>query len=248
MVRSEESGQRLQFGSMPRMSSSREDRTHEETEPVSTVSVLVVDDQDLVRLGIRLLLSSSAGLSVAGEAATGLEALARARELRPDVILMDIRMPDMDGLEATKSITEQGIPSKILLFTTFGSDDIALEGLHLGASGYIAKDCSGTELVEAVRTIASGDALVPPRIATKLLEIYRGDIQRRESARMIQETLSPREGQVLDALASGYSNAEISRILFLSESTVKTHISNILVKLNVRDRVQAVILLLSSRS
>lgn len=207
-----------------------------------TIRVLVADDQALVRGGFRMILESQKDIAVVGEAGTGREAIARARELDPDVILMDIRMPDLDGLEATRQLlTGDGGP-RVLIVTTFDADEYVYAALKAGASGFVLKDLRPEQLAEAVRVVATGESLLAPAITRRLVEQF---VRRPPpgSARPPElETLTERELDVLRLVARGGSNAEIAQELFLSEATVKTHLTHILTKLRLRDRVQAVVL------
>jgi DNA-binding NarL/FixJ family response regulator len=206
------------------------------------IRVLLADDQPLLRYGFRLILDDDDDLEVVGEASHGLEAIALATELRPDVILMDVRMPTLDGIEATRRIcADEGGPAVIIL-TTFDLDEYAFAGLQAGASAFLLKDVDPEELVRAVKIVADGESVVAPRVTARLLEefVRHGGpgAERDESA---IEELTPREVEVLAAIASGASNAEIAERLFVSEATVKTHVGRVLSKLGLRDRVQAVI-------
>ena len=214
------------------------------------IRVLLVDDQPLLRMGFRLILEGEDDLCIVGEASDGAEALQQAGELEPDVVLMDVRMPVSDGIEATRAITASGSSARIIILTTFDLDEYAFAGLQAGASAFLLKDVAPAELVSAVRVVASGDAVVAPRITRRLLETYvrgtgrtsvAGDRRPRPAGGLLLEGLTPRETEMLEAMAEGLSNAEIARKFFLSEATVKTHVRRILTKLQVRDRVQAVV-------
>lgn len=211
------------------------------------IKVLLVDDQPLLRMGFRLILEGEADIQIAGEAADGLEALTQTAALHPDVVLMDVRMPNMDGIEATERIAKAHPETKIIILTTFDLDEYAFSGLQAGASAFLLKDVAPEELVSAVRLVASGDAVVAPRVTARLLETYvRNAGQAPASTAAPQrdpllDDLTPREQEVLRALAEGLSNAEIAHRFFLSEATVKTHVRRILTKLHLRDRVQAVV-------
>lgn len=214
------------------------------------IRVLLVDDQPLLRMGFRLILEGEDDLCIVGEASDGAEALQQAGELEPDVVLMDVRMPVSDGIEATRAITASGSSARIIILTTFDLDEYAFAGLQAGASAFLLKDVAPAELISAVRVVASGDAVVAPRITRRLLETYvRGtgrtsvavDRRARPAGGLLLGGLTPRETEMLEAMAEGLSNAEIARKFFLSEATVKTHVSRILTKLQVRDRVQAVV-------
>jgi DNA-binding NarL/FixJ family response regulator len=206
------------------------------------ISVLLADDQALVRVGLRKILESEPGLTVAGEAGDGEDAVAAARRLAPDVVLMDIRMPVLDGIEATRRITSARPECRVLILTTFGLDSYVFDALRAGASGFMLKDAPPEEIVSAVRIAASGDALLAPAITRAVIE----EFVRREPARAPAQPpavseLTRREREVLDLLVCGLSNHEICDRLVISEATTKTHVARILQKLNLRDRVQAVI-------
>ncbi|MCU1553587.1 MAG: DNA-binding response regulator [Arthrobacter sp.] len=249
-----------------------------ESEPIR---VLLVDDQPLLRMGFRLILEGEEDLVIVGEASDGAEAVRRVRELSPDVVLMDVRMPVLDGIEATRAITASGSCAKVIILTTFDLDEYAFAGLQAGASAFLLKDVAPAELISAVRVVASGDAVVAPRITQRLLETYvRGAVPSgapgsqvgpgaaagafqtagagaagegapggqvgpgagvRAGKDPLLEDLTPRETEMLEAMAEGLSNAEIAHRYFLSEATVKTHVRRILTKLHLRDRVQAVV-------
>jgi DNA-binding NarL/FixJ family response regulator len=206
------------------------------------IRVLVADDQELVRAGFCVILGAAEGIEVIGEAADGEQAVALAADLAPDVVLMDIRMPAMDGLAATRLITAGQPAPKVVMLTTFDLDDYVYEALRAGASGFLLKDSPRADLVAAVRAAAAGDALLAPSVTRRLIEAF--------ARRPPEATLSPsriasvtaRERDVLLLLARGRSNAEIATELFVSEATVKTHVASLLAKLGLRDRVQAVIL------
>ena len=204
-------------------------------------TVLLVDDQALVREGMAMVLGQEPGLRIVGEAEDGRAGVQLARLHRPDVVLMDVRMPVLDGIAATREIVTQRPETRVLILTTFDLDEYAFDGLRAGASGFLLKDASSAELVKAVRTVAAGEAVVSPRITRTLLDRYQqGPASPPESARLL-EKLTGREREVLVAIARGLSNTEIAGELFLSESTVKTHVGRVLAKLNARDRVHAVI-------
>jgi DNA-binding NarL/FixJ family response regulator len=247
------------------------------------IRVLLVDDQPLLRMGFRLILEGEDDLGIVGEASDGAEAVRRVRELNPDVVLMDVRMPVLDGIEATRAITASQSCAKVIILTTFDLDEYAFAGLQAGASAFLLKDVAPAELISAVRVVASGDAVVAPRITQRLLETYvRGaglaaggpgdgtaaggaaggagtgavaEVGSRAPAGNqspsaggarpgkdpLLEDLTPRETEMLGAMAEGLSNAEIAHRYFLSEATVKTHVRRILTKLHLRDRVQAVV-------
>ncbi|MBO3101510.1 response regulator transcription factor [Cellulomonas fengjieae] len=209
--------------------------------------VLLVDDQALIRMGFRLLLSSTDDLEVVGEAQDGQAAVEQVAALRPDVVLMDVRMPGVNGIDATRRIVETHPETRVLVLTTFDLDEYAFAALRAGASGFLLKDAAPDELAAAVRTVASGDAVVSARITRRMLELFSehlpaGDAQADADAVHPRLTpLTPREVEVLREIAEGLSNAEIAGRLFLSEATVKTHVGRVLAKLGVRDRVQAVV-------
>lgn len=211
-------------------------------------SVLLVDDQTLVRMGMRLVLEAAGDLTVVGEAGDGSAALTQVAALDPDVVLMDVRMPGMNGIEATGRIAAEHPRSRVLILTTFDLDEYAFEGLRAGASGFLLKDAPPAELVAAVRTVASGDAVVSPRITRRMLELFADRMPQAGAAAESSpvdprlEDLTPRETEVLQAVAEGLSNQEIAERFVLSETTVKTHVGRVLAKLGVRDRVQAVVL------
>ena len=210
--------------------------------------MLLADDQPLLRRGFRMILEAEDGVTVAGEAGDGAEAAALARRLKPDVVLMDIRMPGTDGIEATRRITAAEPGVRVLVLTTFDLDEYAFGALQAGASGFLLKDVRPHELVAAVRTVASGDAVVSPRVTRRLLEEYArqlpvacGDADRADRYPQLA-SLTEREREVLAVVAQGLSNTEIAASLFVSETTVKSHVGRILAKLGLRDRVQIVVL------
>jgi DNA-binding NarL/FixJ family response regulator len=205
------------------------------------IRVLVVDDQELVRAGFCVILDATEGITVLGEAADGAAAVAMAAEHAPDVVLMDIRMPGMDGLEAARLITAAPDPPKVVMLTTFDLDDYVYEALRSGATGFLLKDSPRADLVAAVRAAAAGDALLAPSVTKRLIEAFaRRPAQTTPSPSRLA-SLTARERDVLLLLARGLSNAEIATALFVSEATIKTHVGNVLAKLGLRDRVQAVI-------
>jgi DNA-binding NarL/FixJ family response regulator len=213
------------------------------------ISVLLADDQPLLRRGFRMILEAEQGLTVAGEAGDGAEAVEIARQVKPDVVLMDIRMPGTDGIEATRRITAAEPGVRVLVLTTFDLDEYAFGALRAGASGFLLKDVRPHELVAAVRTVASGDAVVSPRVTRRLLEEYAqqlpvaGGADADQARRYPQlSSLTEREREVLAVVAQGLSNTEIAASLFVSETTVKSHVGRILAKLGLRDRVQIVVL------
>ncbi|MEW1820965.1 response regulator transcription factor [Arthrobacter sp. NPDC080031] len=210
------------------------------------IRVLLVDDQPLLRMGFRLILEGEDDLEVVGEASDGAEAVQRVEELEPDVVLMDVRMPAVDGIEATRRITASASNARIIILTTFDLDEYAFSGLQAGASAFLLKDVAPAELVQGVRLVASGDAVVAPRVTQRLLETYvRGGRMPGQAIAQprdpLLEELTPRETEMLEAIAGGLSNAEIAHKYFLSEATVKTHVRRILTKLHLRDRVQVVV-------
>ena len=210
-----------------------------------TTRVLLVDDQPLLRTGFRMILSAESDLTVVGEAGDGASAVELARKLRPDVVLMDIRMPVMDGIQATRALAGPGVedPIKVLILTTFGLDEYVVESLRAGASGFLLKDAPPEDLVEAIHVVAAGEALLAPSVTRRLLDRVASRLpSANEHAIPALSELTEREMEVLKLLARGLSNAEIAEKLVVSETTVKTHVSRVLSKLDLRDRVQAVIL------
>jgi len=209
------------------------------------ITVLLADDQPLLRMGFRLILEGEDDLHIVGEASDGADAVRQVRELNPEVVLMDVRMPVLDGIEATRAITASGSGARIIILTTFDVDEYAFAGLQAGASAFLLKDVAPSELINAVRVVASGDAVVAPRVTQRLLETYVRGASRPAPAAAprdpLLEELTPRETEMLEAMAEGLSNAEIAHRYFLSEATVKTHVRRILTKLHLRDRVQAVV-------
>jgi DNA-binding NarL/FixJ family response regulator len=210
-------------------------------EPAEPVSVLIADDQGLVRTGFRMILASEPGIEVVGEAANGIEAAELARSRQPDVVLMDIRMPHLDGFEATRKVLA-GSRSKVLILTTFDSDEYVYEALRAGASGFLLKDAPADQLITAVRCVAAGDALIDPSVTRRLIARFTRSIRPAAPAPEITARLTAREVDVLRLIARGLSNTEIAAELVIEESTVKTHVSRVLTKLALRDRVQAVVL------
>lgn len=214
-----------------------------------TTTVLLVDDQALLRMGFRLVLEGAGDLEVVGEAADGRSAIDQVVALRPDVVLMDVRMPGMNGIDATERIVAEHPGTRVLILTTFDLDEYAFAALRVGASGFLLKDAKPTELVAAIRSVASGDAVVSPRVTRRMLEMFADRLPASADATPGASGVDPRlaeltarEREVLEAVAEGLSNAEIAERMFLSEATVKTHVGRILAKLGVRDRVQAVVL------
>jgi DNA-binding NarL/FixJ family response regulator len=208
-----------------------------------SLGVLIVDDQALVRAGFRMILDAEKDMEVVGEAADGREAVAEARRLRPDVVLMDVRMPDVDGIEATRRLLgEHGSMAKILMLTTFDMDEYVYDALRVGASGFLLKDVPPEQLVDGIRAVAKGDALLAPSVTRRVIEefVRRPPASLRTLPPKLQE-LTARELEVLKLIARGLSNAEIATQLFVSEATVKTHVAHVLMKLHLRDRVQAVV-------
>jgi len=206
------------------------------------VRVLIVDDQGMVRAGFRSLLGDEPDIEVVGEAANGEEAVALAGALAPDVTLMDIRMPVLDGIAATRRLVEAGVATRVLVLTTFALDEYVFEALRAGASGFLLKDAPAEELVAAIRVVAAGDALLAPAVTRGVIDafVHRGGavLPTRDPS---LEQLTPRELEVLGLLARGLSNLDIATTLYVSEGTTKTHVSNVLAKLGLRDRVQAVV-------
>jgi DNA-binding NarL/FixJ family response regulator len=206
-----------------------------------TISVVVADDQGMVRSGFSTLPNAQPDIDVIGEAVNGQEAIARAAELRPDVILMDVRMPVLDGLQATRRIAALDDHPRILILTTFDLDDYVYEALRAGASGFLLKDASAGELAEAVRVVAAGDGLLAPSVTRRLIAEFARLGAPRTPERKNLKDLTDRETEVLSLVARGLANAEIATRLFVAEQTVKTHVSRILMKLGLRDRAQAVV-------
>ncbi|MEV0383954.1 response regulator transcription factor [Nonomuraea sp. NPDC050643] len=206
------------------------------------IRVLIADDQGMVRTGFTVFLSAQPDIEVVGEAADGREAVERAAELAPDVVLMDVRMPVMNGLEATRLLLTRGdIAPKVLILTTFDLDDYVYEALRAGASGFLLKDASAIQLAEAVRVVAAGEALIAPAITKRLItEFARLGGPRSASSRRLEE-LTDRESEVLALVAQALSNQEIAKRLFVAEQTVKTHVGRVLMKLGLRDRAQAIV-------
>jgi DNA-binding NarL/FixJ family response regulator len=205
-------------------------------------SIVVADDQALVRGGFRLILDAQDDLEVVGEAEDGREAVARVAELRPDVVLMDVRMPVMDGIAATRSIVAAGHPTRVLVLTTFDSDEIVYDAMKAGASGFLLKSAPPAQLIEGVRTVAAGDALLAPRITRRLVEEFVRGPRPGDAVPPGLAELTDREREVLELIAQGLSNGEIADRFVVSAATVKTHVNRVFAKLGLRDRVQAVVL------
>jgi DNA-binding NarL/FixJ family response regulator len=209
-----------------------------------SLSVLIVDDQALVRAGFRMILDAEEDIEVAGEAADGVDAVEEALRLRPDVILMDVRMPQVDGIEATRRVLgADGLDTKVVMLTTFDMDEYVYDALRAGASGFLLKDAPPEQLVAGIRAVAQGDALLAPSVTRRVIEefVQRPPLSVHTVPPEVEE-LTARELEVLKLVARGLSNAEIAQELFVSETTVKTHVAHMLTKLGVRDRVQAVVL------
>jgi DNA-binding NarL/FixJ family response regulator len=209
-----------------------------------SVRVLLVDDQALIRAGFRMILEAEEDIEIVGECADGTQAIDSVKRLRPEVVLMDIRMPEMDGIEATRRImAADGDPSvKVLMLTTFDLDEYVYDALRAGASGFLLKDVPAGQLVAGIRLVAQGDALLAPSVTRRLIQEFSRSARGRSEAPAGLEELTPRELEVFKLIARGLSNAEIAGELIVSETTVKTHVARILMKLEVRDRVQAVVL------
>jgi DNA-binding NarL/FixJ family response regulator len=208
-----------------------------------SLGVLIVDDQALVRAGFRMILEAEEDMEVVGEAADGREAITEARRLRPDVVLMDVRMPDVDGIEATRRLlAEDRSAVKVVMLTTFDMDEYVYDALRAGASGFLLKDVPPEQLVDGIRAVAKGDALLAPSVTRRVIEefVRRPPASVRTLPPKLEE-LTARELEVLKLIARGLSNAEIATELFVSETTVKTHVAHVLMKLGLRDRVQAVV-------
>jgi len=204
------------------------------------IRLVLADDQDLVREGLRLMLDAEADLEVVGEARTGMEALAQTRRHDPDVVVMDVRMPELDGIEATARLTRTGARARVLVLTTFDLDEYVYRALRAGASGFLLKDATREQLAAAVRTVHVGNALLAPAITHRLIDEFCHVPPGRDALRQAAERLSARELEVLHMVAGGLSNAEIAARLFLGAATVKSHVARILAKLDLRDRVQIV--------
>jgi len=208
-----------------------------------TLRIVIADDQELVRTGFRMILTAEPDLEVVGEATNGAEAVAVVRDVRPDVVLMDIRMPELDGIEATRRIVAMNLDpeTRIVILTTFDLDEYVYDALRAGASGFLLKDAPANLLVAGIRAVGDGDALLAPTITRRLIEEFTAPKAPVNPPQGLDE-LTPRELEVFQLLARGMSNGEIALALFIGETTVKTHVARIMMKLNVRDRVQAVVL------
>jgi DNA-binding NarL/FixJ family response regulator len=211
-----------------------------------TISILLADDQELMRMGFRMVIESQPDMAVVGEAATGRQAVAATERTAPDVVLMDVRMPEIDGVEATRLITDADSNARIIILTTFDLDEYVYAGLRAGASGFLLKDAPPGELLSAIRAVANGDAVVSPRVTRRLLSAFSHRLPAPAEATAAAalerlERLTGREREVLLEVARGLTNAEIAERLVLSEATVKTHVGRILAKLELRDRVQIVV-------
>ncbi len=210
-----------------------------------TIRVLVVDDDTLIRTGLRLILDTQEDIEVVGEAGDGEVAVQQARSLRPDIVLMDVQMPRMDGLQATAALTagraEHAVP-RVIILTTFELDEYVFQALRSGASGFVLKRTPAEDLIAAVRTVAAGEALLAPSVTRRLIEAFAAQPERQQPDRALLGDLTAREVEIWRHIARGMSNAEIAQSLYLSTLTVKTHVTNLLSKLNLRDRTQAVVL------
>ena len=207
-----------------------------------SISVLIADDQQLVRAGFHMILDAEEDIEVVGEAADGREAVREVQRLRPDVVLMDIRMPDQDGIEATRQLVNGEGSPRILILTTFDLDEYVYDALRAGASGFLLKDTPPEQLVEAIRVVAGGDSLLSPSVTTRVIEQFVANKRPAQQRPRGLDELTARETEVLGLVARGLSNAEIAKELWVSETTVKTHVARLLMKLGLRDRVQVVVL------
>jgi DNA-binding NarL/FixJ family response regulator len=205
-----------------------------------TVQVILADDQPLVRAGLRMLIDQSSDLGVAGEAGTGAEAVKLARDTAADVVVMDIRMPGMDGIEATQLITAGGAPARVLVLTTFDDDDYVYGALRAGASGFLVKDMALDDILAAIRVVAAGDAIIAPGVTRRLIGQFAADLRSGRRPRQLTG-ITGREREVLRLVGLGMSNAEIAAALYITAGTAKTHVARLLAKLDARDRVQLVI-------
>ncbi|MDJ0344467.1 response regulator transcription factor [Streptomyces sp. H10-C2] len=205
-----------------------------------TIRVVLADDQELVRTGLSMVIADLPDLTVVGEAGTGAEAVRLARDVRPDVVVMDIRMPGMDGIEATRAITAGCATPRVLMLTTFDDDDSIYASLRAGASGFLVKDMAVADIIAAIRVVAAGDALIAPSVTRRLIEEFAGRPEPSPSARQI-DAVTEREREVLTLVGRGMSNSEIAAHLFIGPATVKTHVARLLTKLDARDRIQLVI-------
>ncbi|MGO9278814.1 MAG: response regulator [Streptosporangiaceae bacterium] len=207
-----------------------------------TVRIVIADDQELIRTGFRMILAADPGIEVVAEAGTGSEAIRATRELHPDVVLMDIRMPDLDGIEATRRILAENSPrTQVLILTTFDLDEYVYDALRAGASGFLLKDVPAPQLIAGIHTVGQGQALLAPAITKRLIEEFTAPKRTGDAAQALH-ALSPREVEVFTLMAMGKNNGEIAAELIVAETTVKTHVTRILTKLGLRDRVQALVL------
>ena len=208
-----------------------------------TTRIVIIDDEHLVRAGLRMILESTDDLRVVGEASDGADAVEAVRAHRPDLVLMDIRMPRLDGLEATRRVLQMPEPPRVIVLTTFDLDDYVMQSLQAGATGFLLKDTPPPELINAVRVVAAGEAMLSPTVTRRLIRHFSDGTSRKQAAALARtQTLTEREAEVLIAVAQGLSNAEIGTILFMSEATVKAHVSRLLSKLELNNRVQVAIL------
>ena len=205
-----------------------------------SVRVVIADDQAMVRAGFRSLLNEEPDIDVVGEAGDGVQAVAAVRRFKPDVTLMDIRMPEVDGLEATRRLVQAGATTRVLILTTFDLDEYVYEGLRAGASGFLLKDASPEQLIAAVHVVAEGDAVLAPTVTRRVVEAFARLPARQDRLQVALDTLTSREREVLKLLSRGLSNSEIAEDLVISEATAKTHVRHVLAKLDLRDRVHAV--------